>query len=208
MRKSLGALVLALSLVGSAANAQLAFSSFGPGDTYQTGFGATISGPNSAATQWTQASQFTSGASGILDTVRVVTFYAGGSTGNMHVTLHQDNAGSIGSSMIDWSYFDNTGGDHFTTLNNPFPFVTLSAGTKYWIRMSAEDTMWHGWNFAPLTTPAGRVAWSQDAINWNYADGATLMAFDVTVSPVPEPGTMIALGLGASALLARRRRKA
>jgi hypothetical protein len=207
MRKSLGALVFALSLVASAANAQLAFSSFGPGDTYTVGSGATISGPTSIPGMWTQASQFTSSATGILDQVRVVSFYAAG-TGNLHVTLHDDNGGNIGNWFIDWSYNDTTSGDHITTLTNPFNNIVLNAGQTYWMRASAEASMWHGFNRAVNTVPLGRVAWSQDGNNWNYANNSQHMAFDVTVRPVPEPGTMIALGLGASALLARRRRKA
>ncbi len=207
MRKSLAALLLGAALCAPIANAQLAFSSFGPGDTYTTGSGATISGPSSIPGNWTQASQFTALNGGILDQVRVATFYAAGQ-GDMHVTLLNDSGNNLGSLFIDWGYNDSTSGGHITTLTNPFNNITLNSGDTYWIQMSATDSMWHGWNFAVGSVPTGRVAWSQTGTSWSYADNATLMAFDVTVRPIPEPASMTALALGVTALLARRRKKA
>lgn len=43
-----------------------------------------------------------------------------------------------------------------------------------------------------------------DSVDGNWTQGVLTVEY----TPVPEPGTMIALGLGASALLARKRRKA
>jgi hypothetical protein len=207
MNKNLISLFAATVCLAGSANAQLAFSTFGPGDTYQSGFGATISGPNGAAGWWTQGSQFTSAASGVVDVVRVATFHAAGD-GSTHVQLLDDNSDLVGNWFLDFGYNDQDSNDHITSLVNPFNSVTLNAGQKYWLRMWCENDNWLGWNFALPTVPTGRVAWSQDdGANWSYADNATQMAFDITVRPVPEPATMTALGLGLAAIVARRRKK-
>jgi hypothetical protein len=207
MKRYFGALLFASVLLAGSANAQLAFSSFGPGDTYNTGSGATISGATSIPGPWTQASQFTSAATGIVDVVRVATFFVTGN-GNTNIQLLNDNNDLIGNWFLGFGYTDTESNSHIHSATNPFDNVVLNAGQKYWMRMYTDDPDgWFAWNYS--TTTNGRVAFSQDGgSNWSYADNATLMAFDVNLRPVPEPASMAALGLGVVGLLARRRKKA
>ena len=207
MKQNFGAFLLASVLLASSASAQLAFTSFGPGDTFNTGSGATISGDTSVPGPWTQASQFTSAETGIVDVVRVASFYVLGN-GNTNIQLLDDNNDLIGNWFLGFGYTDTDGNSHIHSVTNPFDNVVLNAGQKYWMRMYTDDPDgWFAWNFS--TTANGRVAWSQDSgTTWNYADNASLMAFDVNLRPVPEPATMAALGLGVVGLLARRRKKA
>jgi hypothetical protein len=55
------------------------------------------------------------------------------------------------------------------------------------------------------TSPNG--VWTLNVRDWASADTGVLASWSFTTTPVPEPGTMAVLGLGALALL-RRRRKA
>lgn len=199
---------VALAVFASAmSSAQLAFSSFDTGDTYNTGAGATISGPNSGVGWWTQAMQFESAESGILDEIRFAHWWVTGDQ-SLSITLHNDSSNQIGGGWVTWgtSYSNSSHAIH--TLVNPFDSVVLNAGQKYWVRLEGFTTGWHAWNQATSNVALGRVAWSSNGgASYSYGDNSTQMAMDVTVRPVPEPATMTALGLGAAALLARRRRK-
>lgn len=201
------ALTVLFATVGSMgiANAVVAFSSFAPGDVYNTGQGYTIGGPNASPVQRV-AVQFTSLASGSIDQVRIAHFYSSGDT-TLNVAMYNDNGSDqLGTWFTTWTFADSNSAGHITTLTNAFPSLTLTAGQKYWVEVFSATNGLHAWNLADASIPLGRITWStNDGTTYNYASGATVSAFDVTV--VPEPTSMIALGLGVAALAARRRRK-
>ncbi len=202
------ALTLVLGLVGSMgiANAIVAFTTFAPVDVYNTSTGYVIAGPTTAAPQRI-AMQFTSGASGILDTIRFANFYSAGDAGLNLVLYNDDGADQIGTGMVAWGFTDSNTSGHITTMVNPFPSVVLTSGQKYWVELLALTNGNHAWNLTDPSIPNGRVAAStNNGSTYSYFSSIQMSAFDVNV--VPEPASMIALGLGASALLARRRKKA
>ena len=63
------------------------------------------------------------------------------------------------------------------------------------------------WSFA---TPAGfnqNPSWAEDGVGKNAMTGTYRSGAPVVVEVIPEPGTLILLGMGALVLLARRRRR-
>ncbi|MBS1707933.1 MAG: PEP-CTERM sorting domain-containing protein [Armatimonadetes bacterium] len=182
--------------------AGIAYDNFGPGDTYNTNVGYT------ANNSFQSACQFTSADSGRLLSVTVGWSIFDGPNSGV-VTLYNDNSNQVGSFITSWG-FTNQGGpfpgqNTPVTLTNAFPSITLTAGQKYWVEVAPGNSATYGiWNFNN-TGAGGLRAKSQDGgatytYDNNFATGS------MRIETVPEPASMVVLGLGALAL--RRRRKA
>jgi hypothetical protein len=161
-------------------------------------------------------SGFTSGAQWANVTGFRVEFYTSIASGAANLT---GNAGSqlvsAGSATIfdpAWSSFSGT----VRRVTLPVNVVLPGAGT-YWVAvigvMPATSNINQigvgnnlailGGSNAHLINPAGGFGMPGNNQNTNMS-----AAYRVEATAVPEPGSMIALGLGAAALAARRRRKA
>ncbi len=190
--KAIACGVLAASLAVSAV-ADVAYSSFGPGDSY-TNSGWSIGGNTSQVI----AFQFTSAATGVLASVEFAYFTL--ASGTLNVELFEDSSDTKGNQMIAWG---TTPTGPVTTLYNPFPTVSLTSGNKYWLQVSgvASTGASGGWNINDQNLFSNAYYWATTGSGYT-----TLQTSVFRVNTVPEPASMAALGLGALALVRKRRK--
>lgn len=196
---------LAFLVVAGSANAVVAFTNFGAGDSFLTSTGWTISGPTSAPGNFDQGEQFTAGATGSVSTIRLALQNVGGSN-DYAVSLYEDAGDSVGTWMTTWwgSGLGSFGSSYILTLVNGFPSVALTAGNKYWLIASAPGDTWNAWMFNNQGGMGNHAFSADDGASYGYST-QNQGAFEVNV--VPEPASMSAIAAGIAAMALRRRRK-
>jgi hypothetical protein len=201
-----------LLIVSSAHADTVAFNSFGPGNTYDSGsvFFVGKSGPGSSPIE--QAAQFTAQASGFLSTVELALNRPGNHTADpVSVFLYGDLNGSPDNS--EQTFLGSVGpAGVFPQSNNAVATldvssqVTLSLGTTYWLvlKPAIPDGLTF-WNFS--TNTVGQMRNSVDDSTWYPSGDPRIAAFRINVMPVPEPNStvLLSIGLAVSLLLIRRR---
>jgi hypothetical protein len=199
-------LLFAFGCIGfvSVADAQVAFTSFAPGDTFLSG--GYISGHNLSTTNWRQTFRFQSALTGQLDYLRFAVSHRGGDT-NFVVRLRSDNAGEPGTPIVRFDLTDSTTDPGHVLFVDAGPGApVLNAGQSYWFEFFTDSTTaYHRFH---RTTTSLTLPWrgsnNTDDV-WDFSGTVSAPAFEVSV--VPEPATLVALSVGALALASRRRRK-
>jgi hypothetical protein len=198
---------LAGGAIGTAAQAAVIFSDFGPSNTYNCCSGYSIN-------PGTPAAQFMS--PGNYKVTRIDMALQSYNTTGPHfiqITLYQDSGGQLGAQLaynngnaLSLPLFGSTS-NSIATWDNVN--VDLIKGQKYWVYFPGDATS-DSWNLNSVGV-VGRMASNQ----FGYVDGYTLPAFDVIGAPtgIPEPATwattLIGFGGLAGALrMARRRDRA
>lgn len=205
MKKQIALLCFSLAAVSS--QATIVFNTFGPGDSTLVqgwGFGDLF--------DTRVASQFTSSGTGTLDVIKIKLQASGGS-GISTISLFEDSGNDIGSLMATYTVDVTTAG--VKTITNTDPSIELVAGGKYWLeaKSAVGSGVYSGWNqnnqsirgFLKFGAVLGNA--NNPTSTYNVGNNAILPGFSVEVSPVPEPASMLALGLVASAVAVRRRKK-
>lgn len=194
-----------VAALGTSAFADVAFDTFSPGDTFNTGNGWTISGATGQIGQRIdQGDQFVSATTGNVSLITIAMGYVNG-TNSATLHLFTDNAGVLGSEI---GTFGISGMGTFGTAFAPSTVGAagplLTTGQSYWLIAESASDSWLAWN-KNTSGVSGNHFFSVDGSD-NYL-GETAGAFRVETSPVPEPVSMIALSGGALALIRRRRSK-
>jgi hypothetical protein len=177
----LAAFVLAIPTTHAA---QIAFSDFGPGNTYGN-FGQSIGG------QFINGYKFTSAAAGPISEIDVGI----GGTGMFDLNLYTDNAGGLGTSIWSTSNVPVSSGSpnpaQIFFLSGP----TIAAGQSYWLVASGPSNSAY---WSPNTIGVKGSQYHHDSGSDFYVQNTTLGAFSITV--VPEPTTLGLLAIGMTTL--------
>lgn len=208
MVRSLFRTSLLLSALGAAlvAHAVDAFSNLKPAPNVYINAGVTIAAGTSFG------HQFTATSTGTLSSIQVAMNNLGRNTTKLPFTLslYRDSGGNslgdlLGSFAAQTPGYEG-GGDGATlaSVATPGSSAEIVNGANYWLvaRVDPGQTSVF-WNL--VSDLASRRTYYSDASSQGYYT-RNQSAFAVQVNPVPEPTTMAALGLGALALLRRRRR--
>lgn len=193
-------------MMASFASAQVVVNTFGAGDSYDFGAGATISGAGSSLQQeWVQGFRFQSGATGTLSQMVLALGHISG-TPEVWIRLYNDNNNTIGSiqgdafiSALNPGSFGN--GNEIVTRNVTNEGWQVTAGEYYWVTATSLNDAHLAWNYR-----VGGNAYTQtytfDGNGPNYISGPGM---SIRFTAVPEPASLVALGAGLLALARRRR---
>jgi hypothetical protein len=202
---------LFLLLFPLAANATTIFTSLGAGNSYDDTTGASVSGASSNTGSFAATGMaFTPSGNFLLGQIdTALNFWAG--TNSVVLTLNTDSGGSPGSVLETWNLGTLPAIETCCTIETVTPTspIFLNSGVQYWLVASpgAANTsvVWEANNLGLTGTEGQRIG--NSAFN---PIRATLSAFDVQGTSVPEPGTFgaeaAAIAFGSAALYRRLRR--
>jgi hypothetical protein len=187
------------------------FSDFGPGFSYYSGAGWTVSGASTAPGEYTAANLFTAAISGSVGQIDVALSRNGGD-GTAAVSLWTNNNGLPGTPLGAWGVtsLQDFGGCCGVVTISGIAGVNLTAGESYFMMIATgEPSNWNVWNFNDQFV-TGLDLFSQDqGLTWTSQPNGTLGAFDVRTAStaVPEPSTVVLFGTVMMGVIALRRRK-
>jgi len=120
----------------------------------------------------------------------------------VNVTILADNSGIPGTALTTTQV--TAPAESLVTADFSEAPVLLTAGNRYWLYLSAaEPTGRFFWNYSSPAIKGSLAYHSNTAPAWNISNNVTLPAFRIT--SVPEPTTILLLGLGGLVLRKRNR---
>ena len=205
----LAASIAALS--GSAARADVLFSTFGPGNTYAT-TGSLVSGSSSPSTAFSEADEFTASFSGQLSSLSVAVNLASSapaSDGYFDLEVAPNNPATnlplVASLQTVGTLQTTSPTAAVLSLTSPTAY-TFAAGSAYWLILaphtSTTDITWEGAT-NPAATDAAYMSVTTKGQFAAESDAADAFSISATV---PEPATWTLLLLAGLLLpsIARR----
>jgi len=200
--RTITALATALLAFAIPARAGIVFDDFAPGDKFNPVDGYVVSGGSDGVLR--VAAQFTAAASGELSSIRLALAYIAG-TNDFTVSLLTDDGDSPGATVLESISLTDAptyGGAYSPETVTSLLHPSLVSGTRYWVEVAAAAPSTMGtWNFN--TTGANGLVFQTG----NGVAPATLPAFAVDVTAVPEPSSLTLCGVAMACAAGRALRR-
>ena len=185
--------------------ASVIYSNFGAGSSYDTSQGNLV-GNGFDGNNYAQGDTFTAGANFLFSSVRIALSCVGSCTDAFSVTLSRDAGNQPGTALESFTVFAGAlgtlGANNLPITLNSALTPALTAGTQYWITVSADLNDSIDWNLNAGGDSGAEAISVDGGSSWFSPSGNTPGAFEVDgVSPIvngiaPEPRS-IALVLSA-----------
>jgi hypothetical protein len=186
---ALSLLFVGIALAGEArGQGTVIFSSFGPGDTYDSGSGAGVQGPDSGYGLFTSGFSFVPASTLTLDTVQIAIGTLSGSNAFSLAIQAADGPSGMPGTVLET--FEVNGQMQPFGVVNPLITITsvarpeLDAGINYWLVSAGEGDARAAWNLNDL---------GLSGTYYSYQGGREVLLNDQSIgafriSGVPEPG--------------------
>jgi len=213
----LKSLVIAIGVLGgmtAAAQADVLYDNFAPGDMYDLEYGWTLSyGGPLGGDAYEDAVAFTvTGGDYFFDSADFAINHFWGPD-LVYVTLHADDAGAPGAALDETSA---SGVNPPFTQSSPMTAhfggdVILQEGQQYWLSIRTDSTdAWLSWAYN-IVDDFGLRAWQVNDGPWNPVFGipgtdSERGVFRINGTLVPAPGALALIGVAG--VIGRRRRRA
>ena len=194
--------LLAAATIGSA-HAGTIFSTFGPGQTFNSGgIALTVNGGINGESA---AEPFTPGSNTSVGSVALALY----GSAAMSLTLETDASGAPSGSgtLIAGLFTPNTASAQVFSFLLSTP-VAVTAGTQYWLVAQSGSAIGDSWAPASGSSPSAYYGSADGLAGWTSVSG-TVLAFSVSTpasTTVPEPASLSLLGTGMLLALALARR--
>jgi len=145
-----------------------------------------------------------SGGPYIIEELEVAAYHYEGMTGaTAYFSINADNAGEPGDVQALVELTGITTSQQVLSVDFTDELI-LGGDTSYWL-VGGTNQGQVNWNFGDMAF--GTAAYRVDEGEWTILSGANVSAFAILGNPVPEPSTILLLGLGVPFLSGLRRKR-